>query len=126
MENPGTSLNNQNKSEPVSAAAKPRFGMIGLIIGIPGFLISAGTAYVIYFIGMAGGGLDIMLTDRQWATIVYTLYCGLFFGILGGIFGAVGLSRGEHKTAGMISILLALPALCICSAAIYLRVLLRF
>ncbi|MEO7840571.1 MAG: hypothetical protein ABIU06_14590 [Anaerolineales bacterium] len=96
METQNITPNEPSEDKTVSASAKSKFGIFGLIIGIPGFAISVSTAFLIYFIAMAGGGLDIMLTDTQPATIVSTLYFG-FFGILGGILGAVSLSRGGKQ-----------------------------
>jgi hypothetical protein len=122
METPHTTPSEQIDGKSISVPAKSKFGIVGLILGIPGFVISASTAFFIYFIAMAGGGLDIMLTDTQWSTIVSTLYCGLLFGIVGGILGVVGLSRGENKIAGIISILFGLPTLCICSVAVFFSV----
>ena len=123
METPNINPNEPSEGEIVSAPAKFKFGIIGLILGIPGFAISLSTAFLIYFIGIAGGGLDIMLTDTQWSTITSTLYCGLFFGIVGGTLGVVGLSRGENKIASAISILLGVPMLCICSLVAFFNIL---
>ena len=122
METSNTTSNNPAVGE--SASAKSKFGIFGLILGIPGFVISVSAAFLIYVIAMAGGGLDIMLTDAQWLRITYTLYSGLFFGIAGGILGIVGLSQGENKRIGIISILFALPTLCICGVVVFFNVLL--
>ena len=123
METPNINPNEPSEGEIVSAPAKFKFGIIGLILGIPGFAISVSMAFLFYLIAMVGGGLDIMLTDTQSSTIISTLYCGLFFGIVGGIFGAVGLSRGENKLASAISILLGVPTLCICSVVAFFNIL---
>ena len=123
METQNITPNEPSEDKTVSASAKSKFGIFGLIIGIPGFAISVSTAFLIYFIAMAGGGLDIMMTRTQYQAIIIFLYCGLFLGITGRILGAVSLSRRENKIAGIISILFGLPTLCIFSVAIYFRVL---
>lgn len=87
-----------------------------LILGIPGFGISGSTLFLIYIILMAGGGLDIMLTSTQERAIIIVLYSGLSFGMVGGILGVMGIIRGENKLVSIVSIMLGVLMLCICSA----------
>jgi len=116
METPNISPNEPSDDKPVSAPAKFKFGIIGLILGIPGLGISGSTLFLIYIIVMAGGGLDIMLTSTQWRAIIVVLYSGLFLGIVGGILGVVGITRGENKLVSITSLMLGVLMLCVCSA----------
>lgn len=123
METPKITQNKPREGKPVNAPANSKFGITGLILGIPSFGISGSTLLLIYIIGMAGGGLDIMMTPTQELTIISVLYCSLFFGIVGGILGVVGLTRGENKIVNTISIMLGMPTLCSCSAIALFRLL---
>ena len=78
METPKITQNKPREGKPVNAPAKSKFGITGLILGIPSFGISGSTLLLIYIISMAGGGLDIMMTPTQELTIISVLYCSLF------------------------------------------------
>jgi len=120
METQNITPNELGEDKTVSAPTKSKYGIFGLILGIPGLGISVSTLFIIYIIMVAGGGLDIMLTPAQGRAIMIVLYCGLILGIVGGAFGVMGITRGENKLVSVVSILLGVIMLCACSAITFL------
>ena len=114
-------LKEPTQSKPVSAPTKSRLGILGSILGIIGAILYSSSLLIIFVIMMAGGGLDIMMTEKQNQAILMVLYCGLFFGMTGGILGWVGLTREENKVADIISIILGVLALFVCSVLVIFK-----
>ncbi len=109
MESQSKTSQEPNGDELVSAHPKSRVGIIGLVLGISGVVISLGSFLLFYFILLVGGGLDIM--DYPTEEFTFAGYCGLLVGIIGGVLGIVSLRWGENKAANIISIVLGVLTL---------------
>jgi len=118
METQNITPNELSKDKIVSAPAKSKFGIIGLILGVLGFFTSCSSLLLTYFIMGISGGLDII--DPPYKELIFFAYCGFFFGITGGILGGVSLRRGDNKLASSISFIVGSLTLFICSAVTYL------
>jgi hypothetical protein len=113
MESQNKALQEANNDASVFTPSKPRLGIVGLILGISGAVISLGSFLLFYFILLVGGGLDIM--DYPAEEFTAAGYFGLFVGITGGVLGVMSLRQGENKTAASVSIILAILLFCTCS-----------
>jgi hypothetical protein len=118
---------NPNPREPidgevVSAPVKLKFGVVSLILGVVGFIMSWGSLLLIFLIMGAAGGLDLMGGDVPIEWLIYSVYLGFSLGITGGILGTLSLARKENKGTAIISVGLGVLMLCACTAITYLIV----
>jgi hypothetical protein len=89
--------------------------VIGLVLSVLGLIVYCGPLAIGFIAGMVGG-TDIVSSPLIGVLNVVS-YCGLFFGVVGGILGGVSLARGnENKAFGIISVVLGVLMLCACGA----------
>lgn len=93
--------------------ATSKLGMIGVIIGILGFIVYCLPLAVAFFLGASG---NAPATDSPLMIgLGLTSNCGAGVGVIGGVLGIIGLTRGENKTYGIIAIVLGALLLCTCA-----------
>lgn len=102
-----------NDGKSISAPLHSKLGIIGLVLSILGCIVSLGALWIIVFIIVAGGALDVL--DAPMEELTFVTYAGLFFGIIGGILGVMSLLRRENRIVSTISLVLGILMLGTCS-----------
>lgn len=93
-------------------APTSKLGIIGLVLGILGFIVYCLPLTVAFFMGASGN--PPAPTDTITIVIGLISNCGAVIGIIGGVLGGVSLARGENKTYGIIAVVLGVLLLCTC------------
>lgn len=93
--------------------AASKLGMIGMIVGILGFIVYCLPLAVAFFLGASG---NAPATDAPLMIgMGLVSNCGAGVGVIGGVLGIIGLVRGENKTFGIIAIVIGVLLLCTCA-----------
>ena len=99
-------------ADPGTPAPTSKLGIIGLVLGILGFIVYCLPLTVAFFLGASGNAPAA--TDTITIVIGLISNCGAVIGVIGGVLGGVSLARGENKTFGIIAIVLGVLMLCTC------------
>jgi hypothetical protein len=105
---------NSSPGDPGTGTPAPtsKLGLIGLILGILGFIVYCLPLAAAFVMGATGNAPAA--TDPLMIGIGLISNCGAIIGVIGGVLGAVSLARGENKTYGIIALVLGVLLLCTC------------